>query len=106
MRKVDSLSLGGEQAAKMLNKDSVPWEGRLTRSWSKTAKVSSVGGSEENCNLTVKEQHIQQFQHVEVMNSLQHAHQLLLTQTQAVSRVELALQAQRKEYQIRPFSVS
>ncbi|XP_020312164.1 coiled-coil domain-containing protein 73 [Oncorhynchus kisutch] len=86
------------------------------------AKVTSVGRSEENCNLTVKEQNIQQLQHrlhvetemnkklrdehtterngkKEVMNCLQLAQQLLLTQTQAVSRVELELQAQREEYQ-------
>ncbi|KAK6317956.1 hypothetical protein J4Q44_G00112470 [Coregonus suidteri] len=86
------------------------------------AKVPSVGSSEENCNLTVKEQNIQQLQHrlhvetemnkklrdehtterngkKEVMNSLQLTQQLLLTQTQAVSRVELELQAQREEYQ-------
>ncbi|KAJ8002799.1 hypothetical protein DPEC_G00162720 [Dallia pectoralis] len=86
------------------------------------AKVSSLGRSEENDNLTVKEQEIQQLQHRlnvetemntklreehgteraekrEVMNSLQHAQQLLLTQTRAVSRLELELEALREEHQ-------
>ncbi|KAK2918221.1 hypothetical protein Q8A73_004967 [Channa argus] len=35
----------------------------------------------------------------EVMKSLQHAQQLLLSQTQTVSRVELELQTQREQYQ-------
>ncbi|XP_034390563.1 uncharacterized protein LOC117732061 [Cyclopterus lumpus] len=35
----------------------------------------------------------------EVMRSLQHSQQLLLSQTQTVSRVELALQIQREQYQ-------
>nr|XP_020460008.1 coiled-coil domain-containing protein 73 isoform X4 [Monopterus albus] len=48
-----------------------------------------------------KEQHVQQLHqklNMEVMRSLQHNQQLLLNQTQAVSRVEQELQTQREKY--------
>ncbi|XP_029523402.2 uncharacterized protein LOC115134020 isoform X2 [Oncorhynchus nerka] len=53
-------------------------------------KLTSVNRKQESTIISLKQ---------EVMNCLQLAQQLLLTQTQAVSRVELELQAQREEYQ-------
>ncbi|KAK2841853.1 hypothetical protein Q5P01_012053 [Channa striata] len=85
------------------------------------AKVTSVSHDKTNTP-TGKEQHIQQLhqklsmetemnkrlrgendalraEKKEVMKSMQHAQQLLLSQTQTVSRVELELQTQREQYQ-------
>ncbi|XP_026167350.1 coiled-coil domain-containing protein 73 isoform X2 [Mastacembelus armatus] len=51
---------------------------------------------------TGKEQHVLQLQqkmNMEIMKSLQYTQELLLTQTQTISRVELELQTQREKYQ-------
>ncbi|TNN73949.1 Coiled-coil domain-containing protein 73 [Liparis tanakae] len=65
------------------------------------AKMSSARHGEAH-GATGREQHCEQLHRklsLEVMRALQHGQQLLLSQTQAVSRVELALQTQREQYQ-------
>uniref|UniRef100_A0A3P9A892 Uncharacterized protein n=1 Tax=Esox lucius TaxID=8010 RepID=A0A3P9A892_ESOLU len=116
-KKLTSVNTKQESTIISLKRDVQELNNKLVK-----VKVSSLGRSEENNNLTVKEQRIQQLQHRlnvetemntklreehvteragkrEVMSSLQHAQQLLLTQTQAVSRLELELEALREEYQ-------